>query len=82
MKQIAVRQIITRNTHEGLQVGDLLKKTNQNRPLITDRLKCMQNKELKTEKWVFFYGYNLVIQVKVYVAFTQEFLQERGHLKA
>lgn len=30
----------------------------------------------------FFYGYNLVIQVKVYVAFTQEFLQERGHLKA
>lgn len=30
----------------------------------------------------FFNGYNLVIQVKVYVAFTQEFLQEGGHLKA
>lgn len=64
MKQIAVRQIITRNTHEGLQVGDLLKKTNQNRPLITDRLKCMQNKELKTEKWVFFMAIILSFKLK------------------
>lgn len=74
-----MRQIITRNPHEGLQVGDVLKETNQmDLPL---QIEVHAKQQLKTEKWVF-YGCNFVIQVKVYVAFTQEFLQERGHLKA